>query len=272
VWVAGPAAGGIMADWGAEVIKVEPPAGDPQRRVFGALGVADQAGLPPFEIDNRGKRSVVLDLTADTGRESMDRLVERADVFITNLRPDALERLGLDHSALLERFPRASGADGDAEVAGVGSFSSSLKIKQNNKNHNNNNENHENKVASPVTTKDEVTRMGASSERKASGEASQVVDSSQSESESQVDDESNWTVTTAEEMDDARNPSTMFPVQMQGFLVSLVALVVVGFVLLRVVSHFVAQQRSKCREPSETDALLDGSSEYKGQYGTNDPS
>jgi crotonobetainyl-CoA:carnitine CoA-transferase CaiB-like acyl-CoA transferase len=41
VWVAGPAAAGLAADWGADVIKVEPPAGDPQRRVFGALGIAD---------------------------------------------------------------------------------------------------------------------------------------------------------------------------------------------------------------------------------------
>lgn len=105
VWVAGPAAGGIMADWGADVIKVEPPAGDPQRRVFGALGVADQAGLPPFEIDNRGKRSVVLDLTTADGRADMDRLLATADVFITNLRPDALERLGLDHATVLERHP-----------------------------------------------------------------------------------------------------------------------------------------------------------------------
>jgi crotonobetainyl-CoA:carnitine CoA-transferase CaiB-like acyl-CoA transferase len=105
VWVAGPAAGGIMADWGADVIKVEPPAGDPQRRVFGALGVADQAGVPPFEIDNRGKRSVVFDLSGDEGRQAMERLLATADVFITNLRPDALERLGLDHASLLQRYP-----------------------------------------------------------------------------------------------------------------------------------------------------------------------
>lgn len=105
VWVAGPAAGGIMADWGADVIKVEPPAGDPQRRVFGALGVADQTGVPPFEIDNRGKRSVVFDLAGEEGRDAMDRLLSTADVFITNLRPDALERLGLDHPCVLQRFP-----------------------------------------------------------------------------------------------------------------------------------------------------------------------
>ena len=66
-WVAGPAAAGILADWGADVIKVEPATGDPQRNVFGAVGVADQTAMPPFEIDNRGKRSVVLDLRRDGG-------------------------------------------------------------------------------------------------------------------------------------------------------------------------------------------------------------
>ena len=74
VWVAGPAAAGLMADWGADVIKVEPPAGDPQRRIFGALGVADQAGVPPFEIDNRGKRSVCLNLENEQGRALAKRL------------------------------------------------------------------------------------------------------------------------------------------------------------------------------------------------------
>jgi crotonobetainyl-CoA:carnitine CoA-transferase CaiB-like acyl-CoA transferase len=62
VWVAGPAAGGIMADWGADVIKVEPDSGDPQRLLFASLGVRADIPVPPFELDNRGKRSVVLDL------------------------------------------------------------------------------------------------------------------------------------------------------------------------------------------------------------------
>ena len=103
-WVAGPAAGGILADWGADVVKVEPPAGDPQRRIFGALGI-DVATVPPFELDNRGKRSVVLDLRTAAGVEAMQRLLATADVFVTNLRPDALERLGLDHGALLRAVP-----------------------------------------------------------------------------------------------------------------------------------------------------------------------
>ena len=105
VWVAGPAAAGVLADWGADVIKVEPPGGDPQRRMFQAIGVS-VASAPPFELDNRGKRSVVLDLRSDEGREQMARLLATADVFLTNLRLDALERLGLDHATLLAKHPR----------------------------------------------------------------------------------------------------------------------------------------------------------------------
>jgi len=106
VWVAGPAAAGIMADWGADVIKVEPRAGDPQRAVFGAVGVRGDIPVPPFEVDNRGKRSVVLDLRDGEERALLDALLETADVFVTNLRPGALERLGLDPGALGARHPR----------------------------------------------------------------------------------------------------------------------------------------------------------------------
>lgn len=106
MWVAGPSAAGTLADWGADVIKIEPPNGDPQRRIFGALGIATQTGVPPFEIDNRGKRSVVLDLGTADGRSRLDHILATADAFITNLRPAALERLSLDHESVLERFPR----------------------------------------------------------------------------------------------------------------------------------------------------------------------
>ena len=106
VWVAGPAAAGLLADWGADVIKVEPPAGDPQRRVFGAIGIGTQAAVPPFEVDNRGKRSVVLDLQEAEGRAQMERLLATADAFITNVRPGALRRLGLHHDDVLGRHPR----------------------------------------------------------------------------------------------------------------------------------------------------------------------
>lgn len=106
VWVAGPAATGLMCDWGANVIKVEPPRGDPQRLVFGALGVADQSGVPPFEIDNRGKKSVVLDLQTQEGLDTMHRLLADADVFVSNVRPAGLRRMGLDPETLTARYPR----------------------------------------------------------------------------------------------------------------------------------------------------------------------
>lgn len=106
VWVAGPAATGIMADWGADVVKVEPPTGDPQRAVFGALGVADQSGVPPFEIDNRGKRSVIADLRHPEGMATLMSLLTDADVFVTNVRPAGLGRLGLDPESLTKKFPR----------------------------------------------------------------------------------------------------------------------------------------------------------------------
>ncbi len=104
IWVAGPGAGGILADWGAAVIKVEGPAGDPMRNLFGNLGI-DQARVPPYELDNRGKRCVMLDLRQEGARADLLALLGDADVFLTNLRPDALERLGLDHESVRASFP-----------------------------------------------------------------------------------------------------------------------------------------------------------------------
>jgi crotonobetainyl-CoA:carnitine CoA-transferase CaiB-like acyl-CoA transferase len=106
VWVAGPGAGGVMADWGADVVKVEPPEGDPMRRVFQLIAGHGQPESPPFDLDNRGKRSVVLDLRDPAGREAAQQLVGGADVFLTNLRPEAVERLGLGPDALLEANER----------------------------------------------------------------------------------------------------------------------------------------------------------------------
>ena len=91
VWVAAPAAGALLADWGVDVIKVEPPAGDPMRRAFGSLGIGGDVPNPAFAQDNRGKRSVVLDLRQHEARERLEELLETADVFLTNLRPDALD-------------------------------------------------------------------------------------------------------------------------------------------------------------------------------------
>src|ERR1700758_1579277 len=105
VWVAGPAAGGILADWGADVIKIEPPNGDPAR-MFGRMLGCDLGMNPPFEMDNRSKRSVVLDLTTDDGRFTALELISDADVFLTNVRPGALKRIELDFETLAARTPR----------------------------------------------------------------------------------------------------------------------------------------------------------------------
>jgi crotonobetainyl-CoA:carnitine CoA-transferase CaiB-like acyl-CoA transferase len=131
VWVAGPAAGGILADWGADVVKIEPPTGDPARMFGRMLGLEDGAS-PPFEMDNRGKRSVVLDLTTDEDRGLALDLVGGADVFITNVRPGALGRIGLDFETVAERNPRlvyglitgygAAGPDADRAAYDVAAF------------------------------------------------------------------------------------------------------------------------------------------------------
>ena len=105
VWVAGPAAGGILADWGADVIKIEPPQGDPARS-FSKMFGSDMDVNPPFEMDNRSKRSVVLDLRTESGCTSALDLLAGADVFLTNVRPAALQRLGLDYEAISARNPR----------------------------------------------------------------------------------------------------------------------------------------------------------------------
>ncbi|MEM7408727.1 MAG: CoA transferase [Myxococcota bacterium] len=106
VWVAGPAAGGVLADWGAEVVKIEPPGmGDPARSFSQMLG-GDLPFNPIFENDNRSKRSIVLDLRESDAREIALELIADADVFLTNIRMAALERLGLDAATLLQRHPR----------------------------------------------------------------------------------------------------------------------------------------------------------------------
>ncbi len=106
VWVAGPAAGGILADWGADVVKIEPPGvGDPGRLFATMLG-GDLPFNAPFEMDNRSKRSVVIDLSTPEGRALGLELVDGADVFVTNVRQAGLARIGFDPESLMARNPR----------------------------------------------------------------------------------------------------------------------------------------------------------------------
>lgn len=104
-YIAAPGAAGIMADWGADVIKIESPEGDPMRRFFDTIA-SDQDANPVFELDNRGKRSVMLDIRSPGGSAAAKALVKDADIFLTNVRPAALARAGLDYEALKAVNPR----------------------------------------------------------------------------------------------------------------------------------------------------------------------
>jgi crotonobetainyl-CoA:carnitine CoA-transferase CaiB-like acyl-CoA transferase len=106
MWVAGPATGGVMADWGAEVVKIEPPGGDPLRFLNQVYSGSKETRTPVFDMDNRGKRSVVLDLKNTPDVERAKELIATADVFLTNMRAGALERMGLDSGRLLATHPR----------------------------------------------------------------------------------------------------------------------------------------------------------------------
>lgn len=103
-WMAAPSAGAILTDLGADVIKVEPLSGDPMRdngrpaKIEGPLQGYDFQ----FDVDNRGKRSITVDLTRSAGAELVQQLCARADVFLCNLLPHRQERFGLDAAGLFE--------------------------------------------------------------------------------------------------------------------------------------------------------------------------
>jgi crotonobetainyl-CoA:carnitine CoA-transferase CaiB-like acyl-CoA transferase len=105
-WMAGPLAGGLLADWGADVIRVEPPGGDPMRAIFASIGARGDAPNGAFIAANRGKRSIELEIKLPEHRQVFDELLTRADVFLTNLRPDALKRLGLTPQAVGAKYPK----------------------------------------------------------------------------------------------------------------------------------------------------------------------
>lgn len=100
---AGPSATQILAWLGADVIKVEPPKGDPSRSLAGADETRDSI---VFLLFNQGKRSIVLDLTKEGERERLYSLLRDADVMAENFAPGTLSRLGLDVDRLRSEFPR----------------------------------------------------------------------------------------------------------------------------------------------------------------------
>lgn len=106
-WMAAPSAGAVLADLGADVVKVEPLAGDPVRGMIRQPKADDWPGLDAsFHVDNRGKRSVAVALDRPEGADLVRRLVQGADVFLSNLLPRRQLRFGLDAATLLGVQPR----------------------------------------------------------------------------------------------------------------------------------------------------------------------
>jgi crotonobetainyl-CoA:carnitine CoA-transferase CaiB-like acyl-CoA transferase len=97
--VMGPTCGMILADLGAEVIKIEPPGGDKTRKLPGL-------GIGFFRTFNRNKKSVIIDINTAEGRAMAVELIGKADVVIENFRPGLMKKLGLDYETLSRRFPR----------------------------------------------------------------------------------------------------------------------------------------------------------------------
>jgi crotonobetainyl-CoA:carnitine CoA-transferase CaiB-like acyl-CoA transferase len=127
-WMFIPSGGSVLVDWGADVIKVEPMTGDPQRGLITSGLLPGGAGGVNFMVEqpHRGKRSIALDLSHPDGREALMKLVETADVFLTNYLPPIRRKLQIDTDDIRARNPniiiaRGSGAGPkgpDAEKGG----------------------------------------------------------------------------------------------------------------------------------------------------------
>ena len=106
-WIAGPAAGAILADFGADVIKVEHPVrGDAWRANIKTSPHHRKDINFQFEQDNRNKRGITLDLSKEEGQKVVHRLIGHCDILLTNLRPYELKRYDLEYQALAEIYPR----------------------------------------------------------------------------------------------------------------------------------------------------------------------
>lgn len=107
-YMATPATGRVLGEWGAEVIKVEAAKGDPLRVTQAAvfnMPMSDDENLA-FDMCNLNKRFISLNLKSETGAEVMDKLLAQADVFLTNTRTKSLKKLGLDWETLHAKYPR----------------------------------------------------------------------------------------------------------------------------------------------------------------------
>jgi len=106
-YIAIPKAARMMADWGAEVIKVEPPSGEAWRYVGKSWNFPYEPDNNPFfQAENANKRSIALNLKTTEGKQVLHQLLATADVFLTNTRAKGLKKLGLDYEAVKEQYPR----------------------------------------------------------------------------------------------------------------------------------------------------------------------
>ena len=106
-YVAAPAAGAMLRDWGADVTKVEPLNGCPMRRFFeGMKSNVPIEGNPIFTLDNRGKKGITINTSDKKGADIVRKMIKDADVFLTNVRPQSLESAKLDHKTLMKINPR----------------------------------------------------------------------------------------------------------------------------------------------------------------------
>jgi len=133
-WIAAPSATALMADMGASVIKVEPPGGDSMRNKLRQPRFPEgvEGTDVVFQLDNRGKRSIALDLGHERGQELVRELIDTADVLVTNLNRSRLDRYGLGPETLRARHPRlvfawvtgqgTTGADADRLAFDVTAF------------------------------------------------------------------------------------------------------------------------------------------------------
>lgn len=118
-FVAGPGTAKILADWGADVIKVEPSFGDPGRGTGGTMSAPTGRDCNPFYTAyNANKRGLSLNLKNQAGLDILDKLLATADVFVTSYRTGALKRLGLDYEALGAKHPHLIWA----QINGFGDF------------------------------------------------------------------------------------------------------------------------------------------------------
>lgn len=106
-YVAAPAAGAMLRDWGADVTKIEPLNGCPMRRFFeGMKSNVPIEGNPIFTLDNRGKKGITINTSDQKGADIVRKMINDADVFLTNVRPQSLESAKLDHKTLMKINPR----------------------------------------------------------------------------------------------------------------------------------------------------------------------